>query len=90
MSLKGGKRISVGICIDEQGVCGCVPGAGLDAAGVRHLVLQGVGPGGRPGGHRRVVVEAISETRINKTEKGGRGSSPTRSRSPSRKRFYAG
>ena len=35
-------------------------GAGLDAAAVGHLVLEGVGPGRGAGGHRGVVVEAVS------------------------------
>ncbi len=35
-------------------------GAGLDGAGVGHVVLQGVGPGGGAGGHAGVVVEAVA------------------------------
>ena len=36
-----------------------LPGAGLHAAAVRHLVLQRVGPAGGLGGHGGVVVEPV-------------------------------
>ena len=38
-----------------------VPWTGLDAAAVRHPVLEGVGPGRGLGGHGGVVIEPVPE-----------------------------